>query len=96
MHWRDKENRKLGALRLLNKEHDILIIFGEYHADVIPKGSTFKIKNHKLVIRGEINMTVHIDYMTDVKLFVNNDESIMYEKWDLSFLKPQKRAIMEG
>lgn len=87
------EDRKIKALELLNKNHDILILFGVYHADVVPKGSTFKLKDGNLVIRGKRNMTRKIRYMTDVKLWFNDNESILYEEWDISFLKSQEEGL---
>lgn len=90
------ENRKIGALKLLNKNHDILILLGEYHAEIVPKGSKFKVKNGNLIIRGKRNMTVKMCHMTDVKLWFNTDESILFEEWDLSFLKPKEELIEDA
>lgn len=89
---KNEENRKLEALKLLNKNHDILILFGEYHAESIPKGSSFRLERGNLIIRGKRNLTRKICHMTDVKLWFNNDESILFEEWDLSFLKPEQRS----
>ena len=90
---KNEENRKIGALKLLNKNHNILILLGEYHAEMIPKGSSFKLEDGNIIIRGKRNMTIKIHHMTDVKLWFNNDESILFEEWDLSFLKPKKELI---
>lgn len=93
---KNEENRKIGALKLLNKNHNILILLGEYHAEMIPKGSTFKLKDGNIIIRGKRNMTIKTHHMSDVKLWFNEDESILYEEWDLSFLKPKKEGLIEN